>query len=90
MYIFLQFKLCLICIDNLLKYLFYVIIKFYLIFQVSFKHELIEEIKFILKCKGSTKPVRKGKSEAGDTSDDNSGSLHPYGGYPSDKKHPLE
>ncbi|CAH1402280.1 unnamed protein product [Nezara viridula] len=27
--------------------------------KISFKHELMEEIKFIIKCKGTVKPVRK-------------------------------
>lgn len=58
--------------------------------QISFKNELIEEIKFIMRCKGSTKPVRKCKSEAGDPSEDNSGSVHPFNEFNSDIKDPLE
>lgn len=32
-------------------------------FQVSFKWELWEELKFIFKCSGSTKPVKQAKTD---------------------------
>lgn len=31
-------------------------------FQVKFKTELVEELKFVAKCHGSTKPVRRKKT----------------------------
>uniref|UniRef100_A0A1B6DDF8 Ionotropic glutamate receptor C-terminal domain-containing protein n=1 Tax=Clastoptera arizonana TaxID=38151 RepID=A0A1B6DDF8_9HEMI len=58
--------------------------------KVSFKQELMEEIKFILGCKGSLKPVRRCKSEARDNYENHSGSLRPFQEFNTERKDPLE
>lgn len=39
------------------------------LFQVSFTSELVQEIKFAVKCHGSKKPVRKRESTADEVSE---------------------
>lgn len=39
---------------------------FNILFQIPFMDVLRQELQFVFKCKGSTKPVRKKASEDGD------------------------
>lgn len=59
---------------------------------MSFNDELIEEIKFITRCHGKVKPVRKRRSEEDDNnSEDNIGPFStPYNGFSTETKQPFE
>lgn len=61
---------------------------------MSFKEELLEEIRFVAKCHGSTKPVRKRKGDEDSDDEENFEPLSPiatFGGWfeNNEKKTPL-
>lgn len=54
--------------------------------QVSFKEELMAELKFIIKCDNSPKPVRKRKGSSNRSGEDSTrGCTPPYGFIPAIK-----
>lgn len=62
------------------------------LFQLPFMDVLRQELQFIFKCKGSTKPVRKKASEAGNDEDQDDEDEAIYGGsdvYSYGTKHPI-
>lgn len=50
--------------------------------NLPFKEELIEEIKFVAKCKGTVKPVRNRKDSSRSTGQSTRDGTPPYGFVP--------
>lgn len=50
--------------------------------HTSFKEKLIEELRFVIKCKGTVRPVIKRNSSAHSTDDSTGGDTPPYGFVP--------
>ena len=65
---------------------------FTLTLQLPFMFVLRQELQFVFKCKGSTKPVRKKASEVGDGDEEDDAGEAIYGGsevYNYETKHPI-
>lgn len=50
--------------------------------KIPFKGELMEELKFVAKCKGTVKPVRNRKASSASTGESTRDGTPPYGFVP--------